>query len=360
MKSEGEPLQTESGRIKLTHYTEGGGCACKLRPQELEKLLSNIPLTNDPNILADTRTSDDAAVYKITDDTAIVQSLDFFTPIVDNGYDFGAIAAANALSDLYAMGAIPLFGLNIVGFPSKRLPISLLQEILDGAREKAREAGINILGGHTIEDHEPKYGMVVTGTVHPEKIWKNSGGHKGDSLILTKPIGTGVLATALKKGLAGEEVRRKLTASMTALNNKTAEIIRHYPVHACTDVTGFGLLGHLSEMTTPEKIDADVYANKVPVIQEVWEFAGGGIIPGGTRNNLSFLQNKINWDDNISQTEQYILCDAQTSGGLLFAVPAEYEEQIISDLHEAGIQHAGKIGRFTKVDTGIITIKKHV
>lgn len=355
-----ETVQADSGRIKLTHYTQGMGCACKLRPQELEKLLSKIPVTDDPNILADTRTSDDAAVYKITGEVAIVQTLDFFTPIVDNGYDFGAIAAANALSDLYAMGAIPLFGLNIVGFPSKRLPISLLQEILEGARDKAREAGINILGGHTVDDHEPKYGMVVTGRVHPKKIWRNSGAREGDSLILTKSIGTGILATALKRGFAGEEIRRKLTASMSALNKTTAEIIRKYPVHACTDVTGFGLLGHLSEMTTPEKINAELYANQVPVIEETWEFAGGGIIPGGTRDNLSFLQNKTHWDENISQTEQLVLSDAQTSGGLLFAIPAECEDQIISDLHQAGIKQACKIGRFTKCDTGIITIKKDV
>ncbi|MCF8335770.1 MAG: selenide, water dikinase SelD [Bacteroidales bacterium] len=360
MKSGGEAVKTDSGQIKLTHYTEGGGCACKLRPQELEKLLSNIPITNDPNILTDTRTADDAAVYKITDDTAIVQTLDFFTPIVDNGYDFGAIAAANALSDLYAMGAIPLFGLNIVGFPSNRLPISLLQEILNGAREKAQEAGINILGGHTIDDHEPKYGMVVTGRVHPEKIWRNSGAREGDSLILTKAIGTGILATALKKGLANEEIRRKLTASMGELNNKTAGIIKNYPVHACTDVTGFGLLGHLSEMTLPEKINAEIYADKIPVIPEVWEFAGADIFPGGTRNNLSFLQNKTDWGDRISQTEQHILCDAQTSGGLLFAVSPEYEKQIISDLHRAGIKQASIIGKFKGYDTGIITIKKHL
>jgi len=258
------------------------------------------------------------------------------------------------------MGAIPLFGLNIVGFPSNRLPISLLQEILDGAKDKAKEAGINILGGHTIEDPEPKYGMVVTGKVHPQKVWKNSGALEGDALILTKSIGTGILSTALKRGLAGEETGRKLTATMSTLNNKTADVIRNYPVHACTDVTGFGLLGHLSEMTTPEKINAEIYADQVPVIEEVWEFAGADIIPGGTRNNLSFLQNKTDWGDEVSQTEQYILCDAQTSGGLLFAIPPEYEEQIISDLHQAGITQAGRIGRFTRFDKGIITIKKHL
>ena len=360
MKPAGEPIKPESGNIRLTQYAHGMGCACKMKPQLLEKLLSRIPLTNDPNILTDTRTSDDAAVYKITDDVAIVQSLDFFTPIVDNPYDFGSIAAANALSDIYAMGAEPLFGLNIVAFPSNRLSTSILEEILDGAREKAREAGINILGGHTIDDNEPKYGMVVTGRVHPDRIWKNAGAREGDVIILTKSLGTGILSTALKKGLADEAVQRKLINTMSELNNKSAEIIKKYPVHACTDVTGFGLLGHLSEMTAPDKIDAEIYVESVPVIQEVWEFAGGGIIPGGTRNNLSFLQNKTYWDDGISQTEQYILCDAQTSGGLLFAVAPEYEKQVISDLHQAGIKQAGRIGHFTGYDKGTITIKKYI
>ncbi len=360
LKPGGEPIKQESENIKLTHYAHGMGCACKMKPQLLEELLSRIPLTYDPNILADTRTSDDAAVYKITDDVAIVQSLDFFTPIVDNPYNFGTIAAANALSDIYAMGAEPLFGLNIVGFPSNRLPTSVLQEILDGAREKALEAGINILGGHTIDDNEPKYGMVVTGRAHPDQIWNNAGAREGDVIILTKPIGTGILATALKKGLADETVQHKLTATMGELNNKSAEIIKKYPVHACTDVTGFGLLGHLSEMTAPDKINAEIYAESVPVIQEVWEFAGGGSIPGGTRNNLNFLQNKTIWDGEVSQTEQYILCDAQTSGGLLFAVPEEYDKQIISELHQAGITQAGRIGRFTNYEKGTITIKKYI
>lgn len=355
-----ETVKAESGEIKLTHYTEGGGCACKLRPQELEKLLTAIPVSGDPDILVDNRTSDDAAVYKITDETAIVQTLDFFTPIVDNPYDFGAIAAANALSDLYAMGATPLFGLNIVGFPSSRLPISILQEILKGARDKAKEAGINILGGHTIDDQEPKYGMVATGRVHPEKIWKNSGAREGDSIILTKPIGTGILATAQKRGLIDEAVQKKLTATMSELNSTTAGIMCNYPVHACTDVTGFGLLGHLSEMTTPERINAEIYTNHVPVIPEVWEFSGAGIIPGGTRNNLSFLEDKTVWGEGLSLTEKFILCDAQTSGGLLFAVAEKYESQIISDLHHAGITQASKIGRFTSFDTGIISIKKHL
>jgi cysteine desulfurase NifS/selenium donor protein len=358
MRSGAEPVRIKTEEIKLTHYTQGMGCACKLRPQELEKLLRNIPFTEDPNILIDTRDSDDAAVYQINQDVAIVQTLDFFTPIVDNPYDFGAIAAANALSDLYAMGAEPLFALNIVGFPSKRLPMEVLQEILDGARAKAKEANINIIGGHTVEDHEPKYGLVATGQVHPKKILKNSGAQLGDALILTKPIGTGILSTAIKKGLAGGESIKKLTALMSELNKKAAEIIKKYPVNACTDVTGFGLLGHLSEMTQPEKINAEIYTGNVPIIQEAQEFAGAGLIPGGTKNNLNYLKSKTEWDDKISDIRKYILCDAQTSGGLLFAVSPEYKDQIIQDLHDAGISQASVIGRFTKYETGKIKIIK--
>ncbi|HKL37779.1 MAG TPA: selenide, water dikinase SelD, partial [Bacteroidales bacterium] len=243
LTSGNEKVQEETSGIRLTHYTQGMGCACKLRPQELEKILREIPVAEDPNILIDTRNSDDAAVYKVSQDTAIVQTLDFFTPVVDEAYDFGAIAAANALSDIYAMGAQPLFALNIVGFPSSRLPMSTLQNILLGAREKAREAGISILGGHTIEDHEPKYGMVVTGIVHPNRVLSNAGAQEGDLIILTKPIGTGILSTAVKRGLATNEQQEQLTAIMAELNRSAAQVISRFPVHACTDVTGFGLMG---------------------------------------------------------------------------------------------------------------------
>jgi cysteine desulfurase NifS/selenium donor protein len=361
VKSLGSPegkASEASGKIRLTQYTQGMGCACKLRPQELERILRDIPADTNPNILVDTRTSDDAAVYKVSQDKAVVQTLDFFTPIVDNAYDFGAIAAANALSDIYAMGAIPLFALNIVGFPSTRLPMSTLQEILLGARDKAREAGISILGGHTIDDPEPKYGMVVTGLVHPEKVLTNKGAREGDLLILTKPIGTGILSTAVKRGLANQEQQSRLTSVMSELNRAAAEAITQYPVHACTDVTGFGLLGHLSEMTLPEKIDAEVFANSIPTIEGTWEFAGANLIPGGTRDNLSYLADHLLWDENISETQKMILCDAQTSGGLLFAVAPAEEKNILKALKTAGIKSACTIGRFTKKDKGSITIKK--
>ena len=345
--------------IKLTYFTQGMGCACKLRPQELEKILKNIPLSNDPNILINTKDSDDSAVYKINEETAIVQTLDFFTPIVDDAYAFGEIAAANALSDVYAMGATPLFALNIVGFPSGRLPMHILEKILQGADDKAKEAGISVLGGHSVEDHEPKFGMVITGKVHPEKILTNAGAGEGDSIILTKPVGTGILSTATKRNLTSSETISKLIQIMSELNKTAAETIQNYPVTACTDVTGFGLLGHLSEMTKASDTDAEIQLNKVPVIPETHEFIAGGVVPGGTKNNLEYVKENMHWEGSISLSEKYMLSDAQTSGGLLFSIPAKYEREIINHLHKSGIKDAVTIGRFTKKGNGSITIKKN-
>jgi selenium donor protein len=349
----------EDNTIKLTHYTQGMGCACKLRPQKLEQLLKNIPHnSNDPNILVDCEKSDDSAIYRISDELAIVQTLDFFTPIVDDAYAFGQIAAANALSDIYAMGATPLFALNIVGFPTSRLPMKTLENIIKGADNKAREAGISILGGHSVEDHEPKFGMVVTGKVHPNKILTNAGAKEEDLIILTKPIGTGILSTAMKRNLLSEQTTKKLINVMSELNNTTAEIIQKYPVTACTDVTGFGLLGHLSEMTISSGMDAEIYLKNVPIIEETNDFVAGGIVPGGTKNNLEFMKEKIQWEGAFSISDKYILSDAQTSGGLLFSIPGKFEKSILTELHKAGINESHTIGKFTKKGNGKITIKK--
>ncbi|MBE9509038.1 MAG: selenide, water dikinase SelD, partial [Chloroflexi bacterium] len=250
------PVLAEIGEIKLTHYTHGMGCACKLRPQVLERVLAKLPLPTDPAVLVGVETSDDAAVYKLTDDLAIVQTVDFFTPIADDPYDFGAISAANSLSDIYAMGARPLFALNIVGFPSSRLPMEVLHRILQGALDKAAEAGVSVIGGHTVDDTEPKYGMAVTGVVHPERVVTNAAARPGDQIVLTKPIGTGIIATAVKRGLADEATARQAIALMAALNRDAAEAMVEVGVSACTDVTGFGLLGHLREMTAGAGLDA--------------------------------------------------------------------------------------------------------
>ncbi|PLX23444.1 MAG: selenide, water dikinase SelD [Marinilabiliales bacterium] len=346
--------------IKLTKYTQGLGCACKLRPQELEKILKNIPLNeNDPNILVAVKDSDDAAVYKINEDTALVQTTDFFTPIVDNPYDFGAIAAANALSDIYAMGAEPIFALNIVGFPSNRLPMEILQEILKGAHDKAEEAGISILGGHTIDDPEPKYGMVVNGTAHPNDIWTNSKAKVGDAIILTKAIGTGIISTAIKRGLVKKETEQKVIQIMSTLNKYSAEVLHKFKISACTDVTGFGLIGHLSEITLASKVDVEILANSVPVIDETWEFATSNIIPGGSINNLSYFSKYVDWAENISEIEKSILCDAQTSGGLLFTISENQKDEVLAKLKDIGIESASHIGNCISKGNGMISVKKN-
>jgi cysteine desulfurase NifS/selenium donor protein len=352
-------MSSEGEKIQLTKYTQGLGCACKLRPQELEKILKEIPAGTDPNILVDTRHSDDAAVYSISETTALVQTVDFFTPIVDDPYDFGAIAAANALSDIYAMGAVPLFALNIVGFPSNRLPMEVLREILRGAADKAREAGICILGGHTIDDPEPKYGMVVSGTVDRDRIWSNAGAREGDAIILTKPVGTGILTTAMKRGLLDEKSRAEVTASMAELNRKASDILHNYTVHACTDVTGFGLIGHLSEVTVASGVNVELYADAVPFFPETANLAVAGIIPGGTTNNLSYFSRHTEWGEEISAITRVLLCDAQTSGGLLVTVPAGDKERLLEEFREAGLPSAAHIGNCTSRGEGKITVKLH-
>ncbi|HHI88044.1 MAG TPA: selenide, water dikinase SelD [Candidatus Cloacimonetes bacterium] len=327
------------------------GCACKIEPALLEDILKKLPIPDDPDILVGTQTSDDAAVYRINDETALVVTLDFFTPIADDPYEFGAIAAANALSDIYAMGATPLFGLNIVGFPSNRLPMSVLEKILQGAQDKAQEAGIFVIGGHTIEDTEPKYGMVVVGRVQPKKIWKNIGLKKDDVLIFTKPIGTGILSTALKRGLLDETQKDMLISSMTELNKKAANVLQNYQVHACTDVTGFGLLGHLMEMVQGSKVAVEIKADNVPILKGALEFAAGNVIPGGTLSNMKFVEDIVKWSSNISQIQKVLLCDAQTSGGLLVAVPEESAQIVLMQLHKVGIQKAEIIGKVIKTDS---------
>ena len=350
------PEFADDGDHRLTRFTHGLGCACKLRPQALEKILANLTSPADPNILVGTGTSDDAAVYKLDEETAIVQTVDFFTPVVDDPYDFGSIAAANALSDIYAMGARALFALNIVGFPSNRLPLEILEQILKGAQDKAAEAGIAIIGGHTVDDTEPKYGLSVCGVAHPERIITNTGAKAGDVLVLTKPVGTGILATALKRGLLEEEHRKKLIGLMRELNKTAAEIMLQYEIHACTDVTGFGLLGHLKEMSTGSGLNAEIDARKVPVLEPALELAGAGMIPGGTENNLVYLEDWVRWPENISYVQKIVLCDAQTSGGLLISLTEKQADVMIKMMLQNGISDAVAVGKFTKRGKGKIEV----
>lgn len=342
--------------VKLTQYTHGLGCACKISPGNLEKILSRLPLPEDPNILIDARNSDDAAVYKISEDTAIIQTVDFITPVVDDAFDFGAIAAANALSDIYAMGGKPLFALNIVGFPLKRLPLQILESILEGARTTADEGNINILGGHTIEDSEPKFGMAVTGIAHPGKILSNSCAQPGDVIILTKPIGTGIISTGIKRGQVHDTVIRMAIDSMKQLNKTASEIANNYPVNACTDITGFGLLGHLFEMLKASHVSAELYHDRVPVIPGTSELVQLGLLPGGTKNNKEYYSKWLLWKENVPEDQRFILCDAQTSGGLLFSIPEKKSNEFLQNLRNMGIEHASIIGHILQDPSLKITI----
>jgi cysteine desulfurase len=328
----------EGGRrqIRLTQFTHGLGCACKLRPQLLEAVLKRLPVAADPRVLVGTATSDDAAVYRIDEHTAIVQTVDFFTPVVDDPFQFGAIAAANALSDIYAMGGTPRFALNIVAFPSNRLPVEVLEAILRGAQAKAEEADVAIIGGHTIEDTEPKFGMTVTGVIDPGKILTNSNARPGDALVLTKPLGTGILATAMKRGLLEPDQAQRLVEVMAALNRAAAEAMAATGVNACTDVTGFGLLAHLLEMLRGSHASARIKAGRVPVLPGALEMAAAGVVPGGTLDNRAFTEPSVGYDDAVPEVTRVILNDAQTSGGLLISVPGERVEALLAALAAGG------------------------
>ncbi|MFC2101592.1 selenide, water dikinase SelD [Bacteroidota bacterium] len=337
---------TTAPPIRLTEYTHALGCACKIRPQLLEEVLKKLPPVTDPNVLVGPKTSDDASVYKLTETQALVQTVDVIPPVVDDPYTYGMIAAANSISDIYAMGGTPIYALNIVGFPDNRLPIEVLQEILRGGSDKAAEAGIQILGGHSVELTEPLFGLSVTGVVDPGKILRNRGSKAGDALILTKPLGTGILTTALKRGLLDRERAEKLMKCMSELNRKAAEGMQQFAVSACTDVTGFGLLGHLREMIAGEAVNCRLNHTAVPLLDGVEEMAAQGIIPGGTTTNFNNVESWVVWGSKVSEMEKMILCDAQTSGGLLIAIPGEEAEQFVDSLKKLGVKQASRIGDF--------------
>jgi len=288
----------------------------------------------------------------VNDSLAIVQSVDYFTPVVDDPYTFGLITAANSLSDLYAMGAKPLFALNIVGFPSKKLSMDVLAEILKGGAAKAAEAGISVIGGHTIEDPEPKYGMVVTAVIDPSQVVTNAGGKAGDMLVLTKPLGLGIITTAMKKSLVSKEVIAEAIEVMSTLNKGAAEAMVKVGVNACTDITGFGFLGHLHEMAKASHLGAKIFLSDVPVIQETWNLIKNnpGVVPGGTRKNLEFLKEDLLINQGISEVDLLVLSDAQTSGGLLISVPEEKLPNLLQGLKEAGVQTIAVVGKMVQDD----------
>ena len=331
--------------VRLPTIAKRAGCAAKQPPGYLLPLLGRLPQVTDPNVLVGSSTADDAAVYRLSDELALVLTTDFFTPVVDDPYDFGAVAAANALSDVYAMGGRPLTALNLVGFPDDALDASVLADILRGGAEKAKEAGIDIVGGHTIKSDEPIYGLAVTGTVHPGRIVANAGAKPGDALVLTKPIGLGIITTAAKQDKDPLGAIREAIRVMTTLNRDACEAMLEVGVHAATDVTGFGLLGHLRNMVAASHCTAVIKRSDVPVLDAAVRYVSEGIAPGGTHANARFLAEWVDFGA-TSKEDQLLLCDAQTSGGLLIAVPPSHSEQLVRGLRDRGTTCAAIVGHF--------------
>ena len=323
-----------------------------MSPVELGKALKGLDKYRDENVLVGFGTADDASVYKLSEDTYLLQTLDFFTPVVNDPYLFGQISAANSLSDIYAMGGEPLTALNVVCFP-KKLGMDILNEILKGGMEKAHEAGIIIAGGHTVDDEEPKYGLSVTGIVKKDEMISNSTAKEGDVLILTKPLGSGVLTTALKKETKSEEDIREIIEVMSQLNKEASKIVKKFGVSACTDVTGFGFLGHLSEMTKASKLKGVILSNEVPMLDDAIPLCREWKMPGGSFSNIEFLKGYVDVEKGIDEGRLNCLYDAQTSGGLIIAVNEEKSKKMVEELKNAGYNYSSIVG-FLEKGSGIL------
>ena len=301
-------------------------------------MLRNLPKQTDPNVLVGFDTADDAGVYQLAPDLALVQTVDFFTPIVDDPYTFGQVAATNALSDVYAMGGRPISALAIVGFPNNGRDTDVLERILQGGLSKMQEAGCAVIGGHSIGDDEIKFGYAVTGLVNPQRLWKNAAARVGDRLLLTKRLGTGIVSTALKKGSATVESVAAATVAMTTLNRQASEIAQRFEVHAATDITGFGLLGHAREMATGSKVSLVIDGSRVAFLPEAIDYARRGFLPGGLQRNRDFVAGCVEFEDDVAEEARYLLFDPQTAGGLLFSVAPESSADLVGALREAGVQ----------------------
>lgn len=324
-------------------------------PGDLAGVLSQLPVMSHPNVLVGITTSDDAGVYKLNETTALVQTVDFFTPIVDDPYLFGQIAAANSLSDIYAMGATPLTALNLVAFPNCKLPGEVLLAILQGGQDKVAEAGAVIIGGHTVDDNEPKYGLSVTGVAHPDRIWTNAGARLGDSLVLTKALGTGILASAARAEMFLSGVAAA-TASMATLNAAAAKVALGFTIHACTDITGFGLIGHTYEMAAGSKVAISLDSQALPLLPEAAAAAAMGLVPGGAYNNRNYFT-ATRFAESVPENIRDICFDPQTSGGLLFALPASEAGSLVEALKAAGVEAASIIGEVTGIGGGEVYVR---
>lgn len=320
-----------------------GGCSAKLSAAKLSELLSTIPIMRDSNVMVDISTHDDAGVYRLNDDTALIVTTDFFPPICSDPYTFGQIAAANSLSDVYAMGGKPLLALNLNMFP-KDLPLEVLRDILLGGQDKINESGAFTMGGHTIEDNPPKYGLAVVGTISPEKVVTNSGAKVSQKMVLTKPLGTGSIVAAQRMGIATEESYQAAIESMATLNNISAEIMVKYGVKGATDVTGFGLLGHAVKMASASETTIKIYGERLPLLPGVEELIDDGCIAGAAFRNKEFTDGKVQYMPRASTIRKMVSLDAQTSGGLFMAVDSDKVDALVAELHQRGVNHARIIG----------------
>ena len=341
--------------IKLTELTKTSGCAAKIGPSILNEVLNNLPKIPNDKLIVGFDTSDDACVYKINESTAIIQTLDFFPPMVDDPYTFGQIAAANALSDVYAMGGNPTLAMNLLCFPSCLDP-NIMHEILGGGYNKVIEAGATIAGGHTIADSTPKYGLSVTGFAHPDNILTNSNAKLGDVLVITKPIGIGIMNTACKAGLLSENKIKEVSNIMTTLNKNAKEMIDGLTVNSCTDITGFSLIGHSYEMANGSNKTLEIFSNDIPIISETLNYAQMGILPEGMYNNLDYLKDKFIKSNNIKQELIDVLLDPQTSGGLLLSMPEKDAKENLSRM-EQFTPHCKIIGHVIEKQNHSIIIK---
>jgi selenide, water dikinase len=342
---------------KLTANVKAGGCAAKIGSAELKRALNLLPKQQCPELIAGLNNFEDAAVYKITEDIAIVETIDFFPPVVDDPFLYGRIAAANALSDIYAMGAKPILALNVLCFPTCDYPEDVVGDILRGGANACAEAGVVIAGGHSIQSSEPIYGLAVTGIVNPKKVLTNGGAQNGDILVTTKPLGTGVMLLGAKGESISEDERKHLFSSMTALNKKALDIAIKYQLHAATDITGFGLVGHLTEMSLASNLSANLYIDALIFFAGALELAAQGFVPAGAYGNRKTFANAIANLDDIEEALQDLLFDPQTSGGLMFAVAEHDAEKLLHDLQEGGLE-AAMIGQFKNGRAGEIEVKK--
>jgi selenide, water dikinase len=327
---------SETKSFRLTETVKAGGCASKLSPEILDKVLAKLPKQQDPNVLVGFDHADDAGVYRITPDLALVQTVDFFTPMVDDPYTFGQIAATNALSDVYAMGGRPITALAHVCFPANG-ELEILESVLAGGLSKMMEACCAVVGGHSVRDEEMKFGYSVTGLIDPKKAFANDGARAGDRLIFTKALGTGVICTAIKKGQAKQAWIDAAIASMTTLNKKAAEVIADFPIHTMTDVTGFGLIAHAREMALASKVAMRVFASRILLLDGALECVRAGYIPGGLVSNREFAECVVGYEDGIGEDVKALLYDPQTAGGLLISVGVEISDELASALNQAGI-----------------------